>query len=117
MFMIYMDNSIFPNLDAAGYAEDLDEYDKAMESETRLCYVAMTRPRNELRIYYPTSRPSVFVKRLQEYQSERNKSTVNEVVDDKLRLMDVLPNTLVSGGTSPSVSKSSGFLDNVFKQI
>ena len=71
VFMIYLDNEITPNnarIDDKEYSNALKKSLK--ESEVRLFYVAMTRAKNNLFMYYNESNPSIFMKQLWDYDKE-----------------------------------------------
>ena len=62
VFMMYLDNDLFPNfplIDSKPYPPETKLMLK--EAETRLCYVAMTRARNNLYMYYPVGNPSRYI--------------------------------------------------------
>lgn len=71
VFMIYLDNEVTPNnarIDDREYSNALKKSLK--ESEVRLFYVAMTRAKNNLFMYYNESNPSIFMKQLWDYDKE-----------------------------------------------
>lgn len=91
VFMINMDNDIFPNF-AAIEQRNYDNKLKSSlkEAETRLCYVAITRAIDNLYVYYSKENPSYYVRLLREKDTaeyvevknsnnfiESNKNTVN----------------------------------------
>lgn len=60
--MIYMNNNIFPNFSLIDMKDISDEVKQDLkEAETRLCYVAMTRPRHKLVMHYPVENPSIYI--------------------------------------------------------
>lgn len=62
VYVIYMDNDIFPNyplIESRDYPPDITK--ELKESETRLWYVAVTRAIEDLTIYYSASNPSFYV--------------------------------------------------------
>lgn len=62
-FIVDMDESIFPNfslIDSRGYPEDVKL--KLKESETRLYFVAITRAKETLHIFYSKTNPSRYVR-------------------------------------------------------
>lgn len=65
VFMINLDNDIFPNyslIDSKDYPEQVKQQLK--EAEVRLFYVALTRARDTLYLYYQQNNPSSYVKDL-----------------------------------------------------
>lgn len=67
VFMLFLDNDVFPNfplIDSRPYTKQLKQSLK--ESETRLCYVAMTRAKDNLYMYYSEANPSYYVRLLNE---------------------------------------------------
>lgn len=63
VFLTNMDNAIFPNFHSIE-SRNCSEHAKLelKESETRLAYVAITRARNNLYVYYNEDNPSVYVR-------------------------------------------------------
>lgn len=62
VYVIYMDNDIFPNyplIESRDYPSDITK--ELKESETRLWYVAVTRAIEDLTVYYSASNPSFYV--------------------------------------------------------
>lgn len=62
VYVIYMDNDIFPNfplIDSKGYPAGITK--ELKESETRLWYVAVTRAIEDLTVYYSAVNPSCYV--------------------------------------------------------
>jgi len=58
-----MDDGVFPNFDSIDASAYDDETKKQLkEAEVRLWYVALTRSKNTLRIYYSEKVPSIFVR-------------------------------------------------------
>lgn len=62
VIITYMDDAVFPSKDSV--RPDLTEHQRMvlMESETRLCHVAVTRSTENLYVYYNHASPSVFAK-------------------------------------------------------
>lgn len=85
VFMIYLDNEItpnFPRIEDRPYSNLMKESLK--EAEVRLFYVAMTRAKNNLYLYYNESNPSVFLKYLWEYDKAEPAKTEETEVNDYL---------------------------------
>lgn len=88
VYMLFMDNDVFPNfplIDSRMYSNKLKQSLK--EAETRLCYVAMTRAKDNLYMYYPDANPSYYIRLLN-----------NEIVEDEEELDDannLLANTQI----------------------
>ena len=81
VFLLNLDNDEFPNFQLIDRKDYSDEMKLSLkETETRLFYVAITRARNNLFMYYQQSNPSLYVKRLLEDTDDSE--TVNEVLDD-----------------------------------
>ena len=62
VYVIYMDNDIFPNfplIESRGYPDNVTK--ELEESETRLWYVAVTRAIDDLTVYYSAVNPSYYV--------------------------------------------------------
>ena len=62
VYTIFMDNDIFPNyplIENRGYPADVEQ--ELKESETRLWYVAVTRAKKNLIVYYSKDNPSKYV--------------------------------------------------------
>lgn len=71
VFMLFLDNDIFPNfplIDSRMYSNKLKQSLK--ESETRLCYVAMTRAKDNLYMYYSEANPSYYIRLLNDEELE-----------------------------------------------
>ena len=65
VFVIFMDDDIFPNFSlirSRGYTKEVTQ--EVEESETRLWYVAITRAIDDLKIYYSKTNPSCYVQRI-----------------------------------------------------
>ena len=63
VFVIDMDDNIFPNFQITDSKQFSDSYKQELhEAETRLWYVAITRAKDNLRIYYYEGNPSYYVK-------------------------------------------------------
>lgn len=65
VYMLYMDNELYPNyslIDSKPYTSELKMQLK--EAETRLCYVAMTRAKDNLYMYYSQDNPSIYIRML-----------------------------------------------------
>ena len=92
VYVIDMDNDIFPNyalIDSREYSEQTTLNLK--ECETRLFYVAVTRAKSNLVIYYSNSNPSKYVLDalgLGKQEETEESGTTKE--DSKLELADVL---------------------------
>ncbi len=62
VYVIYIDNDIFPNfplIESRGYPDNVTK--ELEESETRLWYVAVTRAIDDLTVYYSAVNPSYYV--------------------------------------------------------
>ena len=95
VFLINLDNDIFPNyplIDSKNYTDEIKQSLK--ESEVRLFYVAITRARDTLYMYYQQNNPSLFVKELMgaDYQEEYLVYDVDTVADSSGGEYDVNPN-------------------------
>lgn len=72
VYVIDMDDNIFPNFQITDSKSFSDEYKKELhEAETRLWYVAVTRAKDNLYVYYYESNPSYYVR---PYIADSNKS-------------------------------------------
>lgn len=81
VFMLYMDNELFPNfplIDSKPYSQELKMQLK--EAETRLCYVAMTRAKDNLYMYYSQENPSIYVKMLDTPLDTFDSTTTTDVL-------------------------------------
>lgn len=62
VFLIDLEDSIFPNFKCIEQREGSDELkQELMECENRLMYVAMTRAKDELYLYYSDAEPSFYI--------------------------------------------------------
>ena len=85
VFIIDMDNDIFPNfakIDAKNYSAEVSLGLK--ECETRLYYVAVTRARNNLTIYYNVNNPSRYVSNALQPQSKKDTTSLQTVSQAKV---------------------------------
>ena len=75
VIIVNMDDELFPNyplIESKEYPEDTELTLK--EAERRLFYVAITRARNNLTIYYNEDNPSIFIKDVREGLEEYDRS-------------------------------------------
>ncbi len=77
VFMVGMENGIFPNVNA--YDEDIDE---ELEEERRLCYVGITRSQEKLFMTYATSR-RIYGKLMQNLPSRFLMEIPTELLDSR----------------------------------
>ena len=84
VFIIDMQESIFPNttyIDMKPYDEETKALQK--ETETRLFYVAITRVKKNLKIYYSQSDPSLYVSLLKRnHEKSKTLSPINHLKKD-----------------------------------
>ena len=83
VFLINLDNDIFPNyplIDSRNYTPQLKQSLK--EAEVRLFYVAITRARNNVFMYYQQNNPSLFVRELLGDSYHENKILYDTEHDD-----------------------------------
>lgn len=83
VFMIYLDNEITPSyarIDDRPYSPELKKSLK--EAEVRLFYVAMTRARDNLYMYYNETNPSIFMKYLWECDKAAPTKAEEQAEDD-----------------------------------
>ena len=84
VFMTYMDDSIFPSysyIDSKLYSESTIL--RLKEAENRLAYVAMTRARDYLGIFYDTGNPSFYISELSD--NSPTKFSENKIVFSRER--------------------------------
>lgn len=87
LLMIYMSNDIFPNYEQIELREYPGEVEQDLkEAENRLCYVAMTRPKHLLQIYYPRNNPSYYVQVLKASVVEKQRE--EETPSQAMNLLD-----------------------------
>jgi DNA helicase-2/ATP-dependent DNA helicase PcrA len=68
--MLFLDDATFPAMKSIHLENATEEeLEDAFEAETRLAYVAMTRPTDELILYAKEDNPSIYVKKIQEFLS------------------------------------------------
>ena len=115
-WMIYMDDSIFPSISFSAKNHDVKALSKQTEAETRLCYVAMTRPRKILKVYYYSANPSYYVKRLMRYTGEIKKHFVSSVEVEPVKKLEVLIDPTKISASDKS-TESNGSLDSLFRKF
>jgi DNA helicase-2/ATP-dependent DNA helicase PcrA len=116
VFMIFMDDAIFPNTDLSSRNSDEKEAKGLKEAETRTCYVGMTRAEDYLGICYPSRNPSYFVKRMLKFY---------ELAPDELIVLDEQEDmdmtALLGAADAPRISSTSpnskSFLSSAFNHL
>lgn len=119
--MTFMDDAIFPNMEMEDRFSDEEEIIGVSESETRLAYVAVTRPKKNLIMYYNVDNPSYYVKRVLKYLEMKNASTVARPVEKETQIDKPVDITTL-GVSTKSVQKvdvfqKSGYLKDLFKKL
>lgn len=85
-----MDNSNYPNyalIESKGYPADVEKALK--ECETRLYYVAVTRAKDSLTIYYNESNPSCYVSNYMQIDKTMDAPVISGIDTKKLQNMDL----------------------------
>ena len=93
VIIVNMDDELFPNyplIESKEYPEDTELTLK--EAERRLFYVAITRARNNLTIYYNEDNPSIFIKDVREGLEEydRNNGTAKSSLQSEDSQSEIL---------------------------
>ncbi len=115
VYLLYLDDAIFPSV-GQHYSLTAEKYQELKEGETRLMFVAMTRAKTNLQMYYPHRNPSYYIKLLQEYYAGKGLAVVERPMkDDVVKLTDVVKPVDKSGVSSNALS--STFLSNSFKGL
>ncbi|GHU56580.1 DNA helicase [Clostridia bacterium] len=86
VYVTFMADSIFPafrDIDAKGYSQEISLSLK--EAESRLAYVAMTRAKDNLTLYYPRSDPSFYINVLLAGTSQAVERTPQIVFSNKTK--------------------------------
>lgn len=104
VWLLYLDDAIFP-----GKVEDL-------ESETRLAYVAMTRPKDKLKMFYNMSNPSYYVNRLMKYQEQKEQEQPKSL-ESMQAFPDVSEMKKSSTSKSTDIFGKSNYLNELFKNL
>ena len=85
-----MDNSNYPNyalIESKGYPANVEKALK--ECETRLYYVAVTRAKDSLTIYYNESNPSCYVSNYMQIDKTMDAPVISGIDTEKLQNMDL----------------------------
>lgn len=118
VYAIYMDNEIFPNfslIDARRYGEVISQ--ELKEAETRLWYVAITRAKDSLTVYYNKENPSYYVQKALDLVTDTRLVDLN---NDDLEFAYLCKSAgLVAGdaGTDSSVSVEMPVMNEFYDEF